>query len=256
MAGAFIGAGKPLTEGVFIGLIGDTGLKPASLWSVLAVETTGCGYLADRRPKILFERHIFSSLTNTQYDETNPDISARSVGGYGAGGENQYMRLSAAMGLNRAAALKSASWGLGQIMGTNAGLVGFTDVEDFVAAMIASEDGQLNAMIQFLKRTGAINSLLQLDWARFARQYNGPDYAANNYDGLLGHFYAKFNAGGLPDLRVRAAQVYLTFKGFSPGPIDGVAGDATTMAVKSYQAAMGSVQTGDIDDALVNQLSI
>ena len=28
-------------------------------WTVLAVETSGCGFLPDRRPQILYERHFF-----------------------------------------------------------------------------------------------------------------------------------------------------------------------------------------------------
>jgi hypothetical protein len=252
----FVGPGQPLTQSALVGLLGDTGIEPEALWSVLSVETTGCGYLADRRPKILFERHVFSRLTNRQYDGTNPDVSDASAGGYGPGGANQYVRLAEAIGLNQEAALKSASWGLGQIMGENTALAGFEKVEAFVAAMVASEDAQLNAMVQFLKTTGTINALLHHDWPKFARSYNGPNYAAHNYDGLLGHFYGVYKADGLPDLRIRAAQVYLTFEGFSPGLIDGIAGNATTRAVKSYQAATGSAQTGLIDDNLMAQLSV
>jgi hypothetical protein len=44
----------------------------AEIWAVFSVETSGCGFLTDRRPKILFERHIFSHLTNGRYDAQNP----------------------------------------------------------------------------------------------------------------------------------------------------------------------------------------
>lgn len=34
-------------------------VKQPEVWSVLSVETKGFGFLSDRRPQILFERHIF-----------------------------------------------------------------------------------------------------------------------------------------------------------------------------------------------------
>ncbi len=146
----FSATGKPLTESKFVGILADTGLEPAALWSVLTVETTGCGFLSDRRPKILFERHIFSRLTSGSYDALAPDISSPSSGSYGSAGVNQYARLDKAISLNRSAALMSASWGLGQIMGENAPLAGFPNVEGFVMAMVVSEDNQLDAMAKFL----------------------------------------------------------------------------------------------------------
>ena len=62
------------------------------IWTVLAVETSGCGYLPDRRPQILYERHVFHRLTGGRYDDG--DISDSSRGGYGARGAHQYDRLN------------------------------------------------------------------------------------------------------------------------------------------------------------------
>jgi hypothetical protein len=225
------------------------------LWAVLSVETSGCGFLPDRRPKILFERHIFSRLTNAKYNADDPNISNQTQGGYGAGGSHQYVRLEAAMAFDADAALKSASWGLAQIMGENHAAAGFETVREMVDAMVASEDSQLRAMAHFVAASGMASALKKHDWARFARLYNGPHYAANNYDGLLQHFHAKFSDGPTPDLKVRAAQVYLTYGGFSPGAIDGVVGRSTTAAIKSFQKAAGLPQSGIVDDQLLQQLA-
>jgi hypothetical protein len=89
-------------------------------------------------------------LTGGLYDASHPDISAPSEGGYGAGGANQYNRLAEAVTLDRQSALKSASWGLGQVLGLNYTSAGFADVEAMVAAMVVSEDNQLAAMAAFL----------------------------------------------------------------------------------------------------------
>src|SRR3989442_13575351 len=116
------------------------------LWAVVRVETRGCGFLADRRPKLLFERHIFHRETGGRFDAQAPDLSQPSAGGYGAGGANQYVRLARAIALDRRAALRSGSWGMGQVMGFNAEPVGFTDVEQMVSAMCDAEDAQLDAV--------------------------------------------------------------------------------------------------------------
>ncbi|HEX9955516.1 MAG TPA: N-acetylmuramidase domain-containing protein [Allosphingosinicella sp.] len=114
MAMAFTGAGAPISEGGFASASRKLGNGRAALWALLAVETKGFGFLPDRRPKILFERHIFHRRTGGRFSEAHPDISNSRSGGY-LGGADEYRRLERAMRLDRDAALESASWGLGQI---------------------------------------------------------------------------------------------------------------------------------------------
>jgi hypothetical protein len=251
----FAGPGLPLTQRGIDAATTSLGVEPGALWAVLAVETSGCGFLPDRRPKILFERHVFSRLTAHRYDADDPDVSRPTAGGYGPGGAYQYGRLMAAIQLNRAAALQSASWGLAQIMGENHDAAGFAGVEEMVTAIMASEDQQLAAMAAYLRATQMAELLQRRDWSSFARLYNGPNYAAHNYDGLLQQFHARYSAGPLPDLRVRAAQVYLQYRGFLAGVIDGLPGPATTRAVRAFQGSIDSAETGTIDDALIARLS-
>jgi membrane-bound lytic murein transglycosylase B len=54
---------------------------------------------------------------------------------------------------------------------------------------------------------------------------------------------------------VRAAQIYLTYKGFNVGAIDGVNGANTVTAVKAFQASIGAPATGIADAALLKKLS-
>jgi hypothetical protein len=251
----FAGPGLPLTQRGIDAVTTTLGIEPAALWAVLAVETSGCGFLPDRRPKILFERHVFSRLTAHRYDADDPDVSQPAAGGYGPGGAYQYERLMAAIQLDRAAALQSASWGLGQIMGENHDASGFAGVAEMAAAMTASEDRQLAAMAAYLQATQRSELLRRHDWSGFARLYNGPNYAAHNYDGLLQQFHARYSAGPLPDLRVRAAQAYLQYRGFLSGVIDGVPGPATARAVRAFQGSIDVAESGTIDDALIARLS-
>ena len=222
------------------------------IWTVLAVETSGCGFLPDRRPEILYERHVFHRLTQGKFDDG--DISSPLPGGYGPRGGHQYDRLAKAIVRDRSAALQSTSWGVAQIMGENFALAGFSNVEEMITSVTASEDQQLAAMGTFL-----INSRLNVpleahDWTSFARGYNGPDYAINRYDIRLNGEFQKYSSGSLPDLNVRSVQLYLTFLGFHPGPIDGVAGVLTLSALAEFQASRGIPSTGTMDADAVAQL--
>ena len=49
-------------------------------------------------------------------------------------------------------------------------------------------------------------------------------------------------------------QLFLTSRGFEPGPIDGAYGDKTADAIRSYQASVGLGQTGSINDELINKI--
>jgi hypothetical protein len=252
----FAGDGTPLSREAFDQAAAALRVGPPELWAVLTVETSGCGFLKDRRPKILFERHYFSRLTQGKHDAAAPDIShpAWSKDGYGPAGAHQYARLAKAMALDREAALKSASWGLGQVMGENCAKAGHATVQGLVDACVRSEGGQLVAMAAFIAAQGIDTALQQRDWAKFALTYNGPRYKDNKYDEKLRDAYAAYAGGTMPDLGVRAAQAYLTYKGFDPGIVDGVMGKRTREAIVAFQKNRGLPQTGAVDDALLAAL--
>ena len=252
--GEFVGTAASLTAAGLSQFLADTGAAEPDLWAVLSVETSGCGFLPDRRPKILFERHKFHAFTGGDYDQSHPDISAPSAGGYGLGGANQYNRLAEAITLDRQAALKSTSWGIGQIMGMNFAQAGFTDVEAMIAGMMDAEDCQLAAMAAYLNATQLASCLVQNDWIGFALGYNGADYARNNYDGLLRQFHGRYVTGPLPDLGVRAVQVALTYQGYNTHGIDGLLGPGTQAAIRKYQADKALDQTGCVDLGLRTSL--
>jgi hypothetical protein len=106
----FVGLSKPLSQTALDQAGSIVDIPNAALWAVIHVESSGAGYQPDRRPKILFERHKFHRATSGVFDDSHPDISNPRSGGYGAGGVHQYDRLAQAIGLNRKAALESASW--------------------------------------------------------------------------------------------------------------------------------------------------
>ncbi|NRB20133.1 MAG: DUF3380 domain-containing protein [Rhodobacteraceae bacterium] len=62
----------------------------------------------------------------------------------------RYPRLIEAMKINSEAALRSASWGLGQVMGFNCSLCRYSSAKDMVTDFLDSEGAQLEAMVQFI----------------------------------------------------------------------------------------------------------
>jgi N-acetylmuramidase len=249
----FAGNALPLSQSGLDRISGLLGVSVAEIWTVVAVETRGCGFLADRRPRILFERHIFHQRTNGEHDATDPSLSSNVAGGY-LGGALEYDRLQRAMRLDRDAALKSTSWGLGQVMGFNATLAGYASVDEMVQDMVDREDAQLTAMANFLKARHLDVHLANHDWTQFAKGYNGPEFKRNQYDTRLASAFSAFSAGPLPDLSVRQAQVLMMYLGMDPGAIDGIIGKRTRSSILRFREEHGLRLSDDLDDELTAAL--
>ena len=171
-----------ISDGYFLHLLEGDDAAVQGLVSRIAA------FWTEESPTILFERHKFRGFTNGAYNTTHSDLSGPQ-GGYGTFSV-QYAKLRRAAILNEEAALKSTSWGAFQIMGFNHVDAGYATVGAFVDAMIGSQSNQLKAFVSFV---GANNSMkkaiIAKDWATFARLYNGPDYAKNNYDTKMKNEY-------------------------------------------------------------------
>jgi hypothetical protein len=215
----------------------------AAIRAVAEVESGGrTGFLPDRRPKILFESRWFHKLTNGQFDQQHPDIStAVWVRNY-KGGAGEYDRLRAAIALNREAALKSASWGMFQILGVNHKVAGFNDVEAFVDAQCQSEGAHLDAFAGFVLNNKLDDELRDKRWADFARGYNGPGYETNRYDTKLADAYAKYAGGHVPP-SVLDIQNALNRQGAAI-EADGKSGPDTRTAIREFQRQAGLPITG------------
>lgn len=185
---------KPrLTDDDFCAAAGSLGVPVSAVKAVADVEAPGPGFLPSGEPRILFERHKFHRHTGGKYDRSHPNISNPRWGGYGLESA-QHGRLAQAVALDRDAALKSASWGKFQILGENYEQAGFRTLQAFINAMYASEADHLEAFVNFIRADKRLHDALKaLDWARFARIYNGPAYAANAYDKKLAAAYLRYS---------------------------------------------------------------
>jgi hypothetical protein len=248
------GPGAPISEDGMNQACERLNCDVETLWALLTVETRGFGFQHDRRPKILFERHIFHGLTDGLHDRDHPNLSASVAGGY-TGGAEEYSRLQKACTLNEAAALKSTSWGLGQIMGFNAEKLGYASVGEMIDSFVKSEDAQLEGVCRFIQASSSLHkALCQRDWKKVAFYYNGSAYARNEYDAKLHFAYERYVQQGCPDVNVRAAQAYLTYLGFEPRGIDGVKGRNTISALNRFQASEQLETSDTINVATVKVL--
>ncbi len=148
-------------------------------------------FLESGEPTILFERHVFHRLTGGKYDTTHPNISNKKPGGYGTV-ESQHARLQEAAQLDREAALKSASWGLFQVMGFNWESLGYASLQQFINAMYRSEADHLDAFVRYIKVNNLAKWLRLKRWARFAAGYNGLEYWRNAYHLKIAAAYRAF----------------------------------------------------------------
>ncbi len=243
----FAKQGLPMSAAGMNAVCETLGVSEPEVWAVLTVETRGFGYLPDRRPQILFERHIFSKRTGGKFDKKNPGVSSSAPGGYKGGGA-EYGRLAEAMKFDPEEALKSVSWGLPQVMGFNHRVVGFESATEMVEAMVESEDRQLMALASFIMGNSKCRIGIQRrDWASFAACYNGPNFRKNDYDNRLAAAFEK-SRRSLPEIGLRAAQVALTYLGIDAGGVDGMRGRRTRSAIAEYQTRKKLPATGELDE--------
>ncbi|PWC81239.1 N-acetylmuramidase domain-containing protein [Azospirillum sp. TSH64] len=237
----FAGAARPLVAADIEAAARALGCLPAVVRAVLAVEAGGAPFLPDGRPKILFEAHVFSRLTRGRFNRSNPAVSApkwdRSLYRGGAG---EYERLLVAMRLDREAALKAASWGAFQILGSNHAAAGYAEVEAFVEAHSESAGNHLAAFVAFVRSSKLDDELRRAEWARFAESYNGPGYRANAYDVRLASAFTTAIRRELDPAHAEIAAIQAALNAHGAAlTVDGFSGPKTQEALQRFQAARG-----------------
>lgn len=173
-------------------------LEVAAIRAIVEIESAGSGFLirepSPARPKILFEAHVFYKETPKPVSRSRPDLSSRTWNKQlYKGGSGEWQRLLEAMTFDPIPALRSVSWGLGQVMGFNHKRAGCETVEQLVVEAHQGEVAQLRHMLNFCKTDVNLSSALKMtNWGKFALHYNGPRYKENEYDRKLAASYAKW----------------------------------------------------------------
>jgi hypothetical protein len=189
-----------LSEKDFCEMSQQLGVEVAALKSVVEVECSSRGgFLADGRPRILFEGHIFwkrlqeRGIDPQKLAPLHPTILyPRWERTHYRGSTGEWERFAEAAAISPEAAVESASWGLFQIMGFHWRTCGCGSAKEFRRRMELSEREQMELAMNFLEKTGIVKWLKTKDWCNFALRYNGSGYRANRYDSRLEAAYRKF----------------------------------------------------------------
>jgi hypothetical protein len=192
-----------LTNAMIQQIAENEALEPAIIKAIIEVEAiNGSGFYENKHPVILFEGHIFwQELQKVGIDpqllqRDNKDIIYPQWTNqhYGSTVADEFERLRRAQVIHSDAALRSAAWGMFQIMGFNHASCGYEQVQDFVNSMYTSEYEHLNAFIHFLHTEHIYASLKAKDWKHFSRAYKGAAYKKTAYDQRLAAAYEKQQA--------------------------------------------------------------
>lgn len=174
------------------------GCEVAVIKAVAKVESNGAGFDATGKLKILFEPHVFwKQLVENKYNpeqfvKGNEDILCKAYRQDHGAYNIQWQKLNRAMKIQESCALKSASYGMFQIMGFNHAAAGFENVYSMINSFTISEDEQLKGFTTFIVTNKWTTYLREKNFASFARKYNGPAYAKNAYDTKMEKYYLQF----------------------------------------------------------------
>lgn len=170
------------------------GCTEAHLRTVVDVETNGKGYDIMTNVAFLFEPHKFyANLKGAELQEAIKKGLAykfwKGPGSYPKSVALRWAQFQQAVVINETAAIMSASWGLGQIMGSEYTEAGYTSPQEMLTAFWKSEKDQVQGMVNLIKARGLDKDLVKFpemaNCRHFALRYNGSAYEKNNYHNKL-----------------------------------------------------------------------
>lgn len=183
---------KKLNNQQILHLAENNGYEYAALQAVIEVESNGNGFASSNRLTIQFEPSWFK---RTAKDWRKHDKLATWVNNGVKNQDKEYQAFNSAFQYSPAAAMKSSSIGLMQVMGFHYKLLGFKTVSEMWDFAKQSEANQLELGIRFIKSNKKLdNALKNKDWATFAYFYNGAQYKKFNYDTRMAVAYKKFKS--------------------------------------------------------------
>jgi hypothetical protein len=250
---------------------------PASaLLAVVECETSGKPFEQDgHTPSLLFERHKFySELKKLQPSKLSAAIRAglaipkwsRSTQYKDQGSSSGRLNVIAkARAIDEEVANRAASWGLGQTMGFNAERLKYEDATHMVGELSRGIAEQIDALVREIKTDHLDKYLIAKNFTAFARGYNGPGYAQNQYDTRMRAADARWERrlAQIADGSYQAKpgktvtmvyQTKLKALGFNVGKVDGDWGDLTTGACSAFQRREGLKITGHPSDETTSLL--
>ena len=285
----FRGPAKPIEDLDLPRIGAEIGVGEDEVHMLIEVEAAGAGFDGESRPKMLFEPHIFYRELGEGKKRDHAVKEGLAYPKWKKGyPKDSYPRLAAALKIDEAAALRSASWGATQVLGDNFKMAGFASVQDMVSAMCEDEEHHIEAMVEFCKASGIDDDLRRLaaltrpttpdDCRIIAKTYNGPAYAENGYHTKMAAAHNKWRkipdtawtpaatgpiivaqgeSSYYPQTQIKEVQQLLKDKGYvEVGKVDGLAGKDTAIAVTAFQVVEGMPVDGKITSVLIDRLKI
>lgn len=177
--------------------------KEAHLRCVMEVETAGKAFDSERHVAFLFEPHKF--YVNCPRDKLQEAIRQglayphwKGPGSYPKTPALRWSQFQAAVGIDETAAIQSASWGLGQIMGSECEEADYNTPQEMLIAFFQSEKNQVLGMVNLIKHRGLDHDLMHFPemsaCRHFALLYNGKEYEKNNYHNKLHDSFVRWNS--------------------------------------------------------------
>jgi len=263
----------PLAPGQLASIAAEYGLAEAHVRTVMQVETAGHAYNSVGWPDFLFEPHKFyqnipKAKLQTAIDEGLAYKSWKGPGSYPKTPALRVEQFLKAAALDETAAIESASWGLGQILGSECEEAGYPTPQAMLQAFMDSEEAQIRGMLNLIKHRGLDKDLRNFPnmaaCRHFALRYNGAAYAKNNYHVKLQSAFNRLMSTtphlvpakpldetihyGDQNENVRSMQKILISLGYDlgRGGADADYGPATRRAVMDWKAKNGIPSSPDV----------
>lgn len=201
LPGVFPAKSRRLDNSDYVRVAEELGVEPAAIKAVVSIEAgaTHRGFYETGKPVINFDLSVFRQMASRRginlgkYSGSHKVVFNRpNIARYGSYQHAQQARLDAAMTIDSIAAIHGTFWGMFQIGGFNWKRCGASSPADFIRRMSLSEQEQLELFAEFIRNSGLLDALRQKNWAKFAKGYNGPSYAARGYHTRLANAYNKF----------------------------------------------------------------
>lgn len=196
-----------LTERDYQEVARELGVEVAAIKAVVEIEAGRAheGFFKVGKPIINFDLSMFRQFARrngvnlSRYTGSHSTVFNRpNLRRYGSQQAAQHARLEQARTIDEKTAFQGTFWGMFQIGGFNWKICGCKDIYEFVERMSRSERDQLDLFAKLIKATGLDKALRQRNWARFARTYNGPGYAARGYHTKMASAYARHSRKSKP----------------------------------------------------------
>lgn len=264
----FRGAAKRLDDIDLPRLGYRIGVGEDEVHALMDVEARSSGFDRHGRPAMLYEPHLFYRNVPAEKRDRAVALGLAYKDWKRDYPSDSYPRLEEAMKIDETAALKSCSWGLGQILGSNHRDAGYESPQEMVLAFLEDEEEHLEAMIRFITNAGIADDLRAHRWSTVARVYNGPSYAVHGYHTRLKAAYEKWagikDTAWAPDRapnvpvdgeELKAVQRRLRALGYTEvGKADGKWGTRTRSAVLAFRADRGLPLYVGIDDEMMAEM--